>query len=72
MSAVDIPVNDPAFAYSSTAAARLLGVSVATLHRWTDAGEVAHCRTPGGHRRFRLHDLDSFVAERAEPVRRAA
>jgi excisionase family DNA binding protein len=33
-------------------ASRLVGVSVATLRRWCDAGEVRCFTTPGGHRRF--------------------
>lgn len=33
-------------------ASALVGVSVATLRRWCDAGEVRAFTTPGGHRRF--------------------
>lgn len=33
-------------------ASELVGVSVATLRRWCDAGEVHAFTTPGGHRRF--------------------
>ncbi len=33
-------------------ASRLLGVSPATLRRWSDAGRVRVFTTPGGHRRF--------------------
>ena len=33
-------------------ASSLIGVSVATLRRWCDAGEVRAFTTPGGHRRF--------------------
>ena len=33
-------------------ASELVGVSVATLRRWCDAGEVRAFTTPGGHRRF--------------------
>lgn len=35
-----------------TEASRLLGVSPATLRRWSDAGRVRVFTTPGGHRRF--------------------
>ena len=33
-------------------ASQLVGVSVATLRRWSDAGNVSAFTTPGGHRRF--------------------
>lgn len=33
-------------------ASRLLGVSPATLRRWSDAGRLRVFTTPGGHRRF--------------------
>jgi excisionase family DNA binding protein len=39
-----------------------LGVSLATIRRWTDAGHVGCYRTPGGQRRFSRAQLDSFIA----------
>lgn len=33
-------------------AASLIGVSPATLRRWSDAGDIRAFTTPGGHRRF--------------------
>ncbi len=33
-------------------ASALIGVSPATLRRWSDAGEIKAFTTPGGHRRF--------------------
>ncbi len=33
-------------------ACAMLGVSPATLRRWSDAGEIEAFTTPGGHRRF--------------------
>lgn len=38
-------------------AARALGVSQATLRRWTDSGKLRSTRTAGGHRRFAPADL---------------
>ncbi len=39
-------------------------VSESTVKRWADSKGL-HCRrTPGGHRRFLLHDLQSFQQER--------
>lgn len=48
--------------FTSSQAARYLGVSLATVRRWTDAGHVACYRTPGGQRRFSRAQLDEFVA----------
>ncbi len=40
---------------------RYVGVSLATIRRWTDAGHI-HCyRTPGGQRRFSRDQLEDFV-----------
>jgi excisionase family DNA binding protein len=47
-------------------ASSFLGVSETTLRRWTDDGMVSTFRTPGGHRRFRLHDLIFFRDERED------
>ena len=38
-------------------AAQAVGVSQATLRRWTDSGKVRSTRTAGGHRRFAAADL---------------
>jgi excisionase family DNA binding protein len=47
--------------FTSSQAARYLGVSLATIRRWTDAGYLAGYRTPGGQRRFSREQLDGFV-----------
>jgi len=44
-------------------AARLLGVCPATIRRYTNRGWLAHHRTRGGQRRFRLSDVIRFVEE---------
>ena len=41
-------------------ASDLLGVHPTTLRRWADEGAVDAFLTPGGHRRFRLVDLEQF------------
>ncbi|MBX3000321.1 MAG: helix-turn-helix domain-containing protein [Caldilineaceae bacterium] len=46
-------------------ASELLGVHQTTLRAWADRGEIPVFRTPGGHRRFRLADLRTFLQERA-------
>ena len=49
---------------STRQVAQLLGVGEATVKRWADAGEIECFRTPGGHRKFRLRDVTSFVQAR--------
>src|SRR2546423_1436227 len=43
-------------------AAKYLGVAQSTIRKWSDQGLVPAFYTPGGHRRFRRRDLDSFLA----------
>ena len=53
--------NGRQLVFTSSQAARYLGVSLATVRRWTDAGHVSCYRTPGGQRRFSREQLDGFV-----------
>jgi excisionase family DNA binding protein len=43
-------------------ACEVLGVDESTLRRWADSGRVRVYRTPGGHRRFLLGNLEELVA----------
>ena len=43
-------------------ASHVLGVSPATVRRWSDAGRLHVFTTPGGHRRYRRGDLEAFLA----------
>ena len=52
-------------------AARFLGVAQSTIRKWSDQGRVPAFYTPGGHRRFRRGDLESFLA-RSGPGRQHA
>jgi excisionase family DNA binding protein len=54
--------DERSLVFTSSQAARYLGVSLATVRRWTDAGHVSCYRTPGGQRRFSRAQLDDFVA----------
>ena len=42
-------------------ASRLLGVSPATMRRWSDAGRLRVFTTPGGHRRFSRAALERLL-----------
>jgi diguanylate cyclase (GGDEF)-like protein/excisionase family DNA binding protein len=46
-------------------AARLLGVSLNTLRRWSDSGKVPCYRSAGGHRRFSRKELQEILAQQA-------
>ena len=43
-------------------ACEILGVDESTLRRWADSGRLRVYRTPGGHRRFSLGNLEEMVA----------
>jgi excisionase family DNA binding protein len=47
-------------------AADYLGVSAASLRKWSNEGRVAVYRTPGGQRRYSREDLDSFMSSMRE------
>jgi excisionase family DNA binding protein len=55
------PPSDRRLVFTSSQAARYLGVSLATVRRWTDAGHISCYRTPGGQRRFSRDQLDHFI-----------
>ena len=57
-----VPRNDQRLVFTSSQAARYLGVSLATIRRWTDAGHISCYRTPGGQRRFAREQLDVFIS----------
>jgi excisionase family DNA binding protein len=41
-------------------AARLLGVHPNTLKAWEVAGKLKAIRTPGGHRRYKLSEIETM------------
>lgn len=54
-------------------AAELLGVHPLTLRNWSEKGAVPCLRTPGGHRRYRRHDLQRMLtAPQEDPATAAA
>ena len=52
-------------------AATFLGVAQSTIRKWSDQGRVPAFYTPGGHRRYRRGDLQTFV-DRSGPGRQEA
>jgi excisionase family DNA binding protein len=42
-------------------AAKFLGVAQSTIRKWSDSGRVPAFYTPGGHRRYRRRDLETFL-----------
>ncbi len=57
-----VPANEPDW-LTLGQAARHLGVAQSTIRKWSDSGRVPAFYTPGGHRRYRRGDLDSFLAK---------
>jgi excisionase family DNA binding protein len=43
-------------------ASEILGVDESTLRRWADSGRLRVYRTPGGHRRFSVVNLEEMLA----------
>lgn len=58
----DEPEAERQLVFTSSQAARYLGVSLATIRRWADAGYISCYRTPGSQRRFSRRQLDDFIA----------
>jgi excisionase family DNA binding protein len=50
-------------------ASDLIGVSPATLRRWTEAGDLEAFVTPGGHRRFARSSILGLLPSGAKPRR---
>jgi excisionase family DNA binding protein len=46
---------------NSEEAANVLGVNVSSIKRWTDEGKLECIRTVGGHRKFQMDHLASFI-----------
>ncbi|MBC8374246.1 MAG: response regulator [Planctomycetes bacterium] len=53
---------------STIAVAKLLGVAVASISTWIDAGQLKAGRTPGGHRRVAKEDLIAFLRRQKLPI----
>lgn len=47
--------------FNSEEAAKILGVNVSTIKRWTDEGKLTCIKTAGGHRKFLMEHLAAFL-----------
>ncbi len=47
--------------FNSEQAAKILGVNVSTIKRWTDEGKLGCIRSAGGHRKFLMSHLADFL-----------
>jgi excisionase family DNA binding protein len=54
------PVSEPDW-LTLGQAAKFLGVAQSTIRKWSDLGRVPAFYTPGGHRRYRRSDLETFI-----------
>jgi excisionase family DNA binding protein len=61
MSAADTTAEPTELAFTSSQAAAYLGVSLATVRRWSNDGFLLGYRTPGGQRRFSRTQLEAFL-----------
>ena len=41
--------------------AKRLGISLGTVRRWSDSGDIPSHRTPGGQRRYSSAEVDAFI-----------
>jgi excisionase family DNA binding protein len=64
--------NDLSRKLTSKEAARLLGVSEASVKRWADSGILPAVKTAGGHRRFRPEDVAVFRRRNLHETGRSA
>lgn len=56
---------------NSEEAARILGVNVSSIKRWTDSGKLECIQTEGGHRKFQLSHLSKFIENHKKYARKA-
>lgn len=53
---------------SSKYAAAVLGVTTRTIQSWSESGILEPWKTPGGHRRFNLEDIEGLRANLAKDI----
>jgi MerR family transcriptional regulator, light-induced transcriptional regulator len=60
-SQADVKMKSNIKYFNSEEAAKILGVNVSTIKRWTDSGMIECIKTAGGHRKFLMAHLSNFV-----------
>ncbi len=58
--------------FNSIEAAKILGVNVSTIKRWTDSGKLECIKTAGGHRKFLPEHLAKFLERNKKQTSRAS
>ena len=48
---------------SISKASKILGVDIRTLQRWDNDGKLKAYRTSGGHRRYKLSEIESLISD---------
>jgi len=56
---------------NSIEAAKVLGVNVSSIKRWTDSGKLECIQTAGGHRKFLMNHLVKFIEENDTSTKKA-
>lgn len=56
---------------NSIEAAKVLGVNVSSIKRWTDAGKLECIQTAGGHRKFLMSHLVGFIGQNEKNTTKA-
>jgi len=56
---------------NSEEAAKILGVNVSSIKRWTDQGRLECIQTAGGHRKFLMSHLAHFLAQNEKKAAKA-
>lgn len=63
-------MNDQFQYFNSEEAAKILGVNVSTIKRWTDEGKLGCIRSAGGHRKFLMSHLADFLSANKKKIAR--
>jgi excisionase family DNA binding protein len=58
---VELPITHPLRLFTLPEAARITGISEATLHRWCQKDEVAHHNIRGTGRKFSYAELEQLI-----------